>query len=370
VSDIYPHAPEEAQAIVATYAAEGLQEHEERSAFFADLGKLALNLQADMNDHPEVGDHYLQDVGGVESESVRGRIELLQAYGEFKPHIDKLKEEEAALEDPKQHPNYLGSGSNTAVFTIEADGKSYAVRIGSRNERFNARSVDNHMAGAIVSKDVPYFEQMVAGSYEDLVTVAEMMPGTSLGKMSIEETEAITDEQLHDLIGTFKTAKEKGIVIDPKPSNFLYDKEHGFGVVDPGSVWALDTKEGDLNLGQLVGEGGAAIMNIGLYEKSKMYITTEAFAQEARVYQVNLEVIRRYRTLVEQELTGDELTEALEWIDGRIESAEDAVRDRSNPAWVEEMIAYNKAHLDRMAGLQTKNTTAVPDGWGDADGVW
>src|SRR5690606_24397579 len=70
---------------------------------------------------------FLRSVGGSRYEAIQGRAEMLKEYGRFEPAIARLRTELADPATRKDHPNYLGNGSNATVFSITEGNKSYAV---------------------------------------------------------------------------------------------------------------------------------------------------------------------------------------------------------------------------------------------------
>jgi hypothetical protein len=77
-------------------------------------------------------------------------------------------------------------------------------------------------------------ENLVAATYEDGgMTVAAVMPGNELSKISREQISGITAEQVEELVGTIVAARAVGVGVDiSKVGNFFYDRLEGFGIVD------------------------------------------------------------------------------------------------------------------------------------------
>lgn len=59
-----------------------------------------------------------------------------------------------------------------------------------------------------------------------------LLKGTDVTNFKPEDAPNYTDENIIQLIGTVIELDTKGLVIDPKPSNFMYDQEEGFSVLD------------------------------------------------------------------------------------------------------------------------------------------
>lgn len=287
---------------------------------------------------------FLRSVKGSKYESIQGRVDMLKAYAVFGPSIAKLKSELKDLEKIKEHPNYLGSGSNSGVFAIEFEGKRYAVRMpGHKTDTVvSPGTVDSHINGAILGRSVPHLEQIVAASYEDGVTVAEMMHGKEVSDLEVDDIQKITDSQLEDLFATLKIASERGIEIDPKPSNFFYDETEGFGIVDYCSSKEKGKSSADRDLGMIVGWMETPISNAGLYG-CKSPETIEEYAQALEKHKANLDVLKRYREIVIKSMEGSEhLQKALKEIDKRIKSNEETITNYSNPEFASQQITKDQ----------------------------
>jgi hypothetical protein len=170
-----------------------------------------------------------------------------------------------------------------------------------------------------------------------------MMPGKEMGKeMSIEDMKQITDDQLGDLVDTLRTASERGIEIDPKPTNIFYDPTEGFGIVDYHSSKVASKNSSDQNFGEIVGWMSTPIMNAGFYGDYNPNMDADDYAHDLKRLVVNLDVLKRYRTVVETKLGGDDLAVALEDIDKQTESYQDMAQRYSNPDWVAEKVVSNQ----------------------------
>lgn len=151
----------------------------------------------------------------------------IKTYKEkFQPVIVALKAR-MAQGDFKELPEYLGSGSNGSVFRIEVEGKTYAAKF-SRSitqENFEIKPL-------IRAKDIPHTSQLVSYSFEDGVVIMELVVGTDVTNFTPQENLQYSDEHIIQLVETVRELDAKGLVIDPKPSNFMYDPEQGFSILD------------------------------------------------------------------------------------------------------------------------------------------
>jgi len=388
--ELAPKQSELLQAQVATYAAERVEHYQDKAHVFNNLGNLAVGgiedvtrttdsaeYHTDENGKsiriPEGTDRlvamgndytdFLRSVGGSRYEAIQGRADILKTYSSFAPTIDRLRTELADPATRKEHPAYLGSGSNSTVFEISSEGKDYAVRV-PNGKGVNPGVIDSHLAGAVLGKGVPHLEQIVAASYEDGVTVAEKMPGKEMGDLTVDDIKQITDGQLVELVDTLATVHERGIEIDPKPSNIFYDPKAGFGIVDYHSSKVVGKNSADQELGAIVGWMATVINNAGFYGKPyNPARDVEDYAHDVVVYEASLGVLERFRTVVEQKLTGEDRDKALQEIDSKVLSTRETVDNYSNPEWVTERVTQDK-ESQRQRAEQASKSKSGPAGWG------
>ncbi len=386
--EIITKSPEVIQAQIAAFAAERVEYFKDSSHILENLGKLAAEGFDDATRTIGSGEYlrdeaggfvrlpegtertvattseyvdFLRSVNGSDYDSIQSRADLLKAYDSFAPTIDKLRQE---LSDPatrKSHPSFLGNGSNSMVFSISQEGKDYAVRVPNA-KRPNPVVIDSHLGGAVLGRGIPHLEQIVAASYENGVTIAEIMPGKEVGDMTSDEITQITDEQLSQLIDTLQTVSERGIEIDPKPSNIFYDPESGFGIVDYHSSKVAGKSSADQDLGSIVGWMSTPIDNAGLYGKGyNPDKTIDDYARNLDLYAASLEVLGRYRRTVDNKLVGDDRQVALKFIDSSIQARQETIENYSNPEWVAKEIAQNEQRKQLIA--EAGKPKAGLDGW-------
>lgn len=127
----------------------------------------------------------------------------------------------------EQSSGFLGKGSNGAAYAVEVAGHEYAVKLGG-----SAVQANFDIRPLIRAKGIPKVAETVAYSFEDHAVVMERLPGKDVTQLSEHELNALTDQQIIELIETVQHLARRGLVIDPKPSNFMYDVDQGFGVLD------------------------------------------------------------------------------------------------------------------------------------------
>jgi hypothetical protein len=378
--------PEEIQAQIAAFAAEKLDNNGDRKYIFNYVvplsGGASEDVQRVTDDReyevdketgkgilPPAGVErtisskqyadFLRSAGGSNSEAIKGRAEMLGAYRDFAPAIRELKESIKDL-NREEHSAFLGSGMNSSVFLVENAGKKYAVRIPGKGE-ISPSAIDKHLAAAVLAKGIPHLEQIVAASYEDGVTIAELMPGKEVGKLTAEEIRSISNGQLAELIDTLLAASHRGIEIDPKPSNFFYDQEVGFGIVDIGSSKVIKNSA-DQNIETVVGWVATPLGNAGVYGKPfTEKLTPEDYASDLEFSRAHLDVLTRYRAMVGEKMEDKNRETAQAVIDKDIRGVQESISNYSNPEWIKERIKSAKEN----EGKRAKVTHLF--GWGGVD---
>lgn len=210
----------EDQAQILKYSAELSQ--------IKDLNNLPLDLPEELvaliQKHKDAYVNFLRQDRKLETSFIE---ENIKTYKEkFQPVIAELKAK-MAQGNFKELPEYLGSGSNGSAFRIEVDGKTYVAKFSRSITQANFE-----IKPLIRAKDIPHTSQLVSYSFEDGVVVMELLSGTDVTNFTLEEAPEYSDEHIIQLIDTVRELDDKGLVIDPKPSNFMYDPEDGFSVLD------------------------------------------------------------------------------------------------------------------------------------------
>lgn len=229
---------ERLQAQAETFADKGVGEFSSEQGKFlkysAELARIT-NLRSLPEDLPEElvmlirkhTDAYVQFLRKEKNLELSFQEENIRLYAStFKPVITELKQRILASE-MKQMPEYLGSGRFGTGFRIVVDGKKYAAKF-SRN----VIHVNFELKPLLRAKGIPHTSQLVSYSFEDGVVIMELLPGTNVTDFTPANAPVYRDEHIEQLIETVAALDERGIIIDPKPSNFMYDVKDGFYVLD------------------------------------------------------------------------------------------------------------------------------------------
>jgi len=251
--------PERLQAQAEVFADKGVKKFSEDQAqilkYSVELSKITdlQNLPADLPEdlvaiiesNKDAYVRFLRQERNLETSFIE---ENIKNYREnFQPAIKALKAK-MSQGNFKELPEYLGSGSNGSAFRIAVDGKEYAAKFSQSITQANFE-----IKPLLRAKSIPHTSQFVAYSFEDGVVIMELLEGTEVTNFSPEDAPEYTDEDIVQLIDTVRELDAKGLVIDPKPSNFMYDPKEGFSVLDyhlkqEGSSYGLPQEIMDLKL--------------------------------------------------------------------------------------------------------------------------
>jgi len=235
---IKPKAPALLQAQVEVFADKGVEPFSETqkkclkySAVLSnikDINNLPTDLPKDLVEFVLANkDDYVNFLRKEnKTEYVFAEENIKNYNNKFRPVIEQLKEK-IAQGDPKELPEYLGSGSNGSAFRIEVDGKTYAAKFSN-----SITQAHFEIKPLVRAKDIPHTAQLVSYSLNDGVVIMELLPGTDVSNFTPENAPEYSDEHIIQLIDTVIELDSKGLTIDPKPSNFMYDTEQGFSILD------------------------------------------------------------------------------------------------------------------------------------------
>jgi hypothetical protein len=347
-----PKAPDILKAQVATFATEHLDNLQDREYVFRNISNLAIGVVADVSritDAPEfreqdgrsvripkgstvtvatVGEYgdFLRSVGGSSNERIQGRADILRSYEKFAPTVDLLRSSLEQKASSSERPNWrladgnlasrIGDGADSKVWGVEIDGVSYVVRM--PNGANTPHVTDEHLAGAVLGKGIPHLEQIVAASYEEDVTIAERIPGRCIPDLLVDDANDISDDQVGELVDTFIAANGRRINFDFSPSNFLYDSESGFGIVDYTASIGRGYK--GRSVGNVIGSAVTLISKIGSARKAGSG-TTEYSVNGRSLSSLKATLMGQYRDQVAEKLEGSGREEALAIINARTQAA-------------------------------------------------
>jgi hypothetical protein len=245
----------------------------------------------------------------------------------------------------KEHPNFLGSGANADAFLLPVADQELVVRIPHENQPGSA-GVDHHLRGGLRAMGQPHLEQLVAVSYESGVTISNLMPGSEMSRIKAEDLRQVTDVQLSELIDTIAAANQAGVTIDPKPSNFFYDKERGFGIIDVGS--SEEKTVAEQSVMKVVGWiPGDVINNAGSYGFRPT--TKEDYQYLHEQSSAGLEVLGRFKEICSQRFSGEEGAYVMQAVDAGIENVRRSVAQYGSDEWVDAKIEADRLRRENLS---------------------
>ena len=308
---IKPKSPELLQAQVADFASEKLDAREDREETVGLIGKGALAgwVQTNESSHYSEYHRHLIESRRAGAETIQTRTEMLENYKHF-----------ASIIGPVEEGDVIGHGNLSAVHVIEDEGKKFAVRT-LKQTGDAAVCVEAHLAGAVRARGIPHLEQIVAASYEDGKTVAELMPGERTEDIIAAEVTQIKSHQLEELVETLIALEQNNIAVDLHGKNILYDREAGFGIVDLESAKFFKFRS---SLGHMVGQVADVMMRFGQNVGNSIYDTS------ADALKDKISLLNQFKVQVESRLEGSDLDVALEGIDTRISSINGSINDPSH----------------------------------------
>ncbi len=152
-------------------------------------------------------------------------LNIKQYNEQYRDPILELKHRVA--ENGKNLSEYLGSGENGDAYTLDIDDNTLVAKF---NENLSGQNFQ--LKALMRAKDLPHVAQLVSYSYPDKVVVMELLEGINVDDFTVETLPTYSDDHITELIETVKALNSRGIMIDSKKSNFLYESNQGFNVLD------------------------------------------------------------------------------------------------------------------------------------------
>lgn len=169
--------------------------------------------------------HFLESASGEDRLAIRYAEQNAEYYDQtFEPEVKRLARD---IKAGQAGERFLGKGSNGQAYSLEKKGEEYVVKFTGSPTQSNFE-----LRALMLAKGIPHAAQLVAYSFEDRAVIMERLPGKDVVQLAPGVLEKVTDRQMVDLVRTVQQLAGRGVVIDPKPSNFMYDRKQGFGVLD------------------------------------------------------------------------------------------------------------------------------------------
>jgi len=391
IMKIEQKSPEVIQAQVAAFTLEGVEDGgyfrgREHDQVFRNIGTIAAGAVVDHEyvvnhqvDNYETGETYEQPTaytvpaedyvtylrrhGASTNEAVRRRADYLHAYAEFKPQVQDAIASiaEASRSDREQHSTFVGSGTNASAHAFQHNGKDYIAKIIHHKDSNGAKASDDRFTDLERGKNLhPRLEQLVAMSYEDGIAVIERMSGKDLWQADQDDIEAVTNDQLTRALDVMKLAQGAGLHFDPKPSNYMYSKEDGFGFIDYSPQ---DKNHPIESYAEKVAFFAEMLSDMGPYfemlQTKEQFITTAVWAPH------RIGLLHKYREVCMAQPDQDEYRLAIKTIDNRITDIQKTAQNVETPGWLENHFAEEAARKQRLrehvAQMQRNKEAGIPD---------
>lgn len=291
---------------------------------------------------------YLRTLGGMKSEEIQERIAHLQDYAVFADVVAELKTVVASTDDIKSLPSYIGMGNNALAFVVEQSGKKYVVRLRissdlRNSDKYPSTSSARYYTEMEAGLGVLNLEQVVAFSREDGVTISEYVEGTVGNKLTFEDCEKIPAWQYVDITKTLLNVGALGILIDSKYSNWIYNPQGGFTIID---------YQAGIGQGPMIRVGFLlSLLSNSPDTGQEEYTMREPEFYDQIVkgsYQV-IELLKHYKEAIEQSnIDAADQLDILDIVNSRIAQNLNVAKQYADPAYIESQIAAEKELFERI----------------------
>lgn len=284
---------------------------------------------------------------------------MQQNYAEvFQLHVEDLNDRVSRVDNRQSVEGFIAAGTQANVYGLVCDGAEYVARIPKYPEDGSALWVDKYAAGMLAVEGVSHFEQIAAISYEESVVIAERMPGVPIDRLTNGDINAISDNQLQELVATLKIAHDRGVRLDTAPANYMYDRTAGFGLIDLElEKRSLDGRRATFD--KKIEQTAVALQKIGekLSDESEGADTQEYYDSRARLMGARIDLLNRFKQAVSSaEMDTTERQRAVERIGQEIHLLRRGLRGLQDPRAVAMQIERAKARL-----TTTLPTESVPE---------
>ncbi len=202
-------------------------------ASIKDLYNLPEDLNQDLKNIIEkYRDKYLNFLRKEKSLETELREVYKNIYEEYFKSITKeIKEKITNLE--KQKVGECGCISireRSSIFKINFENEELILKVFTKLPYREVQIMLPEIEAQMRALNVNHVSHMYGYSYEDGVIVMSMVPGKSMSES--EEKNDYSDEELIEFLEIFQSLWQRGIDVDTDDTNILYDKKHGFSIID------------------------------------------------------------------------------------------------------------------------------------------
>ena len=301
----------------------------------ADIGKIITLATA------EEYQNFLETLGDKKEEILNYIAQRLKNYEAIKEDVRSLLHNITQLDETTDHPAHIAQN----VFNISIGGEEYVLRY-----RPAPGDVAMYLIGSSFIEGVENFEQIVAASVEDSVTIAKKIPGIQLSYLTPEVAASITDEQLNRCFDDLLIAWKKSLPMETKAKNIMYDPNAGFGFIDFNNTFThvgnkeKQTRKTDRELlDYYIQSVFFIIINCATPKDDWKPKTRQAIADNITAYTAKRDMIKRLIPIVTSKLASKDavLAELLDAANDNINFYEEKIRNHTSEEWVQQTLAKN-----------------------------
>ncbi len=162
------------------------------------------------------------------------RASKVKIYNEkYKSRVNDIKDQIKNGIPLEEIPGYVNKGTKGAIFFTD-DKHSKVVKLYSAiHDGTSSSNVGkNEILSLLRAKDIENVSHLEGYSYEDRAVIMEYIEGKNLKELTKKERVQLSDEEIKSVFKIIFDLYQNGLEIDPHPTNFIYNKEKGFSVID------------------------------------------------------------------------------------------------------------------------------------------
>lgn len=282
--------------------------------------------------------NFIQSLGDRKEQVIGYIAERLDNYEQFKDVVHEFLDQVNELDDHREHPAHIAQD----VFNVVIGGQDYVLR-----HRPNAGDVAQYLVGTSFIDGVDHFEQIVAASVEDGVTIARKVPGKTVNRLAPEILVNASDEHLSQCFDDLLIAWQRGLPMENKSKNILYDEENGFGFIDFTTTFNHIKDDKDISQKSLFDNYFKpvffSIVNNAITGEDWKPKTRESIQKNLEFYQKKVGLMKGLAQIVLPKLADKE--EALSLLTARIQEDLDfysnKIMEHSDEEWIDTTLRQN-----------------------------